>query len=104
MKERRADTVRGPMDSQATPSTPAARKTPPGVLSEVLGIIVVLGLTWWVYSTLTELETSGGTLRMPWFLAFAYELGGKWPIIGILLLAVASSAKNVFKAVKQKRG
>ena len=91
------------MDSHTTPEKAAARKAPSSALSELLGCIISLGAAWWLYSTFTELETSGGTVRVPWLVSLAYDFGGKWPVIGICLLAAGAYGKDAFKAVAQNR-
>src|SRR5262249_49868546 len=55
--------------------------------AHLLAGIVLLGITWFLYFDLSRFEVEGGTRRMQWIVALAYNNFGKWPILGFFSLA-----------------
>ncbi len=44
---------------------------------------ILLGFSGYIYHYFSEFEAHGGTRRINWFLALAYEIGGKWLVSGV---------------------
>ncbi|HEY1378193.1 MAG TPA: hypothetical protein VGF55_15445 [Gemmataceae bacterium] len=57
-------------------------KEPPWWLA-VLGGVMLLGVTAWVYQYLTAFEAQGGERRAPWLIALLYNYLGKWGVVGL---------------------
>lgn len=69
-----------PTPKRARPRDPSA----PG--KALLAGIVLWGLAVVMFFVLSGMETSGGSVRIPWFLALAYDIGGKWAVSTLLAL------------------
>ncbi|MEQ8789215.1 MAG: hypothetical protein RIC55_23075 [Pirellulaceae bacterium] len=50
---------------------------------KLLGAPLFWGIGYWLYYELGRLETEGGTVRINWFFALAYQLGGRWGAVGL---------------------
>ena len=44
---------------------------------------VLLLIAYYLYGTLTELEKSGGAVKVHWAIAALYKLLGKWGVVGL---------------------
>src|SRR5262245_39943814 len=49
------------------------------------GLAMLAGAVW-VYQDLTKFEVEGGTRRINWIAALAYNYLGKWGVVGLLAL------------------
>ena len=43
----------------------------------------MLGLSGYLYHYFTDFEANAGSRTINWFIALAYEVGGKWFVVGI---------------------
>jgi hypothetical protein len=71
------------MTSEPPPNpTPESESLSPGKTVLVgLGILAVAGV---LFVALWAMEEHGGSVRVPWYLAALYAIGGKWTV-GVLL-------------------
>ncbi len=45
--------------------------------------LIIIGLTIAMYVMITNMEASGGSMRIHWLVALAYMFLGKWGVVGI---------------------
>ena len=50
---------------------------------KVLGAPLFWGIGVWLYYALGKVEQSGEGIRINWFIALAYKLGGRWGAVGL---------------------
>lgn len=52
---------------------------------KILMAIAMLGAAWAAYAALSGMENGAeGNVRVPWYVALAYYVGGKWVVAGFL--------------------
>jgi hypothetical protein len=64
----------------------------------VIGGLVLLGGSVWVYMDLTQFEASGGTRKVQWIIALLYNYLGKW---GVVLFMALGGAAAIYAGVGQ---
>ncbi|NTV34187.1 MAG: hypothetical protein HGA50_12975 [Deltaproteobacteria bacterium] len=62
--------------------------------------LLFLCFAGYLYHYFTDFEATGGTRRINWFISLAYELGGKWTLVGIVVLAASGCAYLGFEEMK----
>ena len=50
---------------------------------KLLGAPLCWGIAIWLFYQLGRLEVEGGSIRVNWFIAVAYKLGGRWGAVGL---------------------
>lgn len=59
-------------------------------LGNPFGIIAVglfmFGVAWFLHSTFTDLEQSGGSITIHWIIALLYKFLGKWGAVGLFVV------------------
>ena len=68
-------------------------------------ILIGLGLIAFgifLYYTFNNLEQEGGSLRINWLFALAYNIGGKWTVAVIVTLIGVFTTYSGFSALKSK--
>jgi hypothetical protein len=50
---------------------------------KILGVPFFWGVGVWLYVALGNMEENGGAVRVNWFIALAYKLGGRWGAVGL---------------------
>lgn len=55
-----------------------------------------------LYYTFNNLEQEGGSLRINWLFALAYNIGGKWTVAVIVTLIGVFTTYSGFSALKSK--
>jgi len=52
---------------------------------QLLGAPMFWGIGVWLYFAIANLEETGGSIKVNWFIALDYKLGGRW---GAVILCV----------------
>jgi hypothetical protein len=72
-----------------------------GVWGNLFLAALFVGVAFWLDGKLEQLETDGGSIKLHWTLALAYEYGGRWGAIGLCgLCAVLFLVSGVNQALK----
>ncbi len=69
-------------------------------LTAIMGALLLIPGSVFVYRYIDEKERQGGTIRMRWLAVFVYDLLGKW---GVTLLVVAAGIGVLIAAVLEFR-
>ena len=64
----------------------------------VIGGLILLGGSIWVYIDLTQFEASGGTRKVQWIIALLYNYLGKW---GVVLFMALGGAAAMYAGISQ---
>jgi hypothetical protein len=69
----------------------------------LLAALFFFGVSIWLFFRLTNLEATGGEIRVNWMIAALYNIGGKWGAAGLpFLLAGLCLAGSIAKLARRK--
>jgi hypothetical protein len=64
---------------------------------------IFLGLSVFLYFYFTDFEDQGSSRRINWVVALLYDIGGKWTVIGVVLVMVLFCVSLAIREFKRRQ-